>query len=291
MAENFNVENNRFRGSISGNGVDRVPLPVSNAILAERLRKQLPWISDAIPVNDPQIDYVWGAGGAQRPPISYYDYYFTGQDIKVFIDGADEPGMELPLQEFGFNVQQQKKPLYGFWSYNWDAIMRGTRIVAGSFSVVTRYPNLMTDLLSLAAETRQNQKSTYHIRGLDKDETNIQQYWQRNLEDTNGLDTTKNMWSVHPPFNFVVNYGIQSPSITKNAVARQDHLIEQYRNDTAMYTNDNERLVEADATSHSMRILVENVELLGCQIQFTPDGSPCLETYSFIARDLVYPRS
>lgn len=67
-----------------------------------------------------------------KAPHSYFDYYFAGQDIKIYIEGAETPEQgELPMMDFAFNMQQQKTPVYGFWSYTFDAVMKGTRIVSG----------------------------------------------------------------------------------------------------------------------------------------------------------------
>lgn len=60
----------------------------------------------------------------------YYDYYFTGEDVKIYIDGLFDAGDELDIASFAFGITQQKAPLYGFWSYNYDVMMVGTRIVS-----------------------------------------------------------------------------------------------------------------------------------------------------------------
>ena len=48
----------------------------------------------------------------------------------------------------------------------------------------------------------------------------------------------------------------------------------------------NERLVETDPDDHKMRVLLENVELVSKQTEYSPEGDPVIETYSFMARDI-----
>ena len=92
-----------------------------------------------------KLDMLWGGGSSSDPRFTnYYDYYFSGEDIKVYIDGLFSPEYELDIAMFGFNVTQQKQPLYGFWSYNYDTVMQGTRIINGEITVFTRYPRRMT---------------------------------------------------------------------------------------------------------------------------------------------------
>ena len=85
---------------------------------------------------------------------NYYDYYFSGEDIRIYIDGLFSPEDELDIANFAFNVRQEKQPLYGFWSYNYDAMMYGTRIITGEITMFSKYPRRMTELLEKAADVR-----------------------------------------------------------------------------------------------------------------------------------------
>lgn len=220
---------------------------------------------------------------------SYYDYYFTGQDIQVFIDGLTDSADILPIYQFGYNIQQNKQPLYGFWSYTYDYMMRGTRIVTGAFSVITKSPGFMTEKVAKAAKVRAdraNNSTLYPVRGLNEDETNIETYWRRNY-DSNLDAGQKHLFSVHPPFNFVAVYGVQDTSIDfAGGADRAREVRQKFYSSTAMMTDINERLVDSDPDDNTMRILIENVELISRQTEYSPDGEPVMETYSFMARDV-----
>lgn len=275
--------------SPSGSALDRQrSLAVASVV---RQKKELNVYADL----DPELDFHWGSiSGPARNPLTYFDYYFTGQDMKIFIEGADytsisDPGSS-PFVELSFSIQQEKTPVFGAWSYTFDAVMRGTRIVTGMFRLVTTYPNKMTDMLSQAANTRANNRGSLQpIRGLDEKEENIARYWDRNLEQQDQTQPRK-IFSVHPPFNILIEYGIQSTSMSDDPSRRYSQVFQRYHDDTAMYTNTNERLVHAGTGGHETTIVLTNVELTGMQTEYTPDGTVCSEVYSFFAKDQTLPR-
>jgi hypothetical protein len=79
---------------------------------------------------DEDIDLQWGGESVDRNKFNmYYDYYFSGEDVKIYIDGLFDAGYELDIASFSFSIRQEKSPLYGFWSYNFDAVMTGTRLI------------------------------------------------------------------------------------------------------------------------------------------------------------------
>lgn len=220
---------------------------------------------------------------------SYYDYFFTGQDIQVQIDGLTDSQDVLPIYQFGYSIQQNKQPLYGFWSYTYDYMLRGNRIVSGAFSILTKYPGFMTEKVAKAASVRSNRSknaSLYPVRGLNEDESNIEAYWRRNY-DSNLDANQKHLFSIHPPFNLIIIYGVQDTSLSlTTGDQRAEEIRRKYYSSTAMMTDINERLVESDPDDASMRVLIENVELLSRQTEYTPEGDPVMETYSFMARDI-----
>lgn len=236
-----------------------------------------------------QNDSVWaGNPNNKHPDHSYWDYYYTGQDVKVYIDGTEEDSnySDLPIVEFAFNVTQQKQPVFGFWSYNYDAVMRGNRIVNGAFSIATRHPNYMKGALATAAESRSKLKSSYkNARELTEDDRKINKYWGTVLDATSDQE---NLFVVHPPFSFVVVYGIQQYSVDRARYANAFRGRE-FDEDQALFLDTNHRLVEPDTLNYKNRIVLEACELTDVQRSIGPDGQVLIETYSFFARDMVVP--
>lgn len=254
---------------------------------------------EGVSVIDPAVDLVWAAGALEsEAPNSYFDYYFTGQDVKVWIDGLDSPDAwpynDMPIQSFAFNIKQEKTPVFGFWSYTYDTVMRGTRIITGAFSIYTRSPGWMTRALSVAAEARSNKRINYPFAPGTIDERNIDQYWGRNTVGNgakSGRGADRSMFLVHPPFTFVVKYNIQSQSIDGHSAAanrRVKQRLADYGTDNSLFTDTNERLVEGDTSESKLTFAIEAVEITGMQKQYDPSGRPCGEMYTFFAKDMVH---
>lgn len=252
------------------------------------------------PLNE-DIDLKWAGQTDDTEKFNtYYDYYFTGEDVKIYIDGLFDPKYELDILSFAFMIKQEKQPLYGFWSYNYDTMMMGTRIISGEFIIHSRYPGRMTDLLSEAAKKRaayyqgsEDVKIQSNILSNSEslnDEKNIQKYWANSQLDRLSYDSAseeaKNIFSAHPPFNFIVKYGTQEGSVT--TVARNKGTGSEDAFDTLdrlMATDYNERLVQK-TSSNKMDIVLQSVQLLSMATTYQPGGSPLLETYQFLARDM-----
>lgn len=266
-----------------------------------------------------QLDLIWS--GSPTPEKNsfntYYDYFFSGEDIKVYIDGLFSEEYELDIAALSYNVRQEKQPLYGFWSYNFDAMMYGTRIITGEFSVYTRYPRRITDLIEEAARVRSQQpdprendslvrstlrnvdygSSSSSLRSL-KDEKNIQKYWAQSQLDRistdpfskNVVDSGKNIFSAHPPFNFMILYGVEEVSTTaKDYLKAEDKVIESNL-DRMIISDTNERLIKPNTNNQAspMKIVLQEVQLMSMTTAYASGGSPLVENYQFMARDYYF---
>lgn len=232
-------------------------------------------------------------------PLEYYDYFFSGSDVQVTIEGIEEDRGKIPFVNFGYGIQQQKIPVYGLWSYTYDGVLRGTRVVSGSFSVATRGTNYFKNLISEATTSRSRDAGTIAgqfkdlksgfgpSRALTEDDKNIDKYWSRNIDPYLGNDG-RNIFSVHPPFNFVITLGVQLTSANTTMGLGQYDLTDNYEFDN-LYTSDtiskdiNERLTYTPQVARKIRI--EGVELVGLETGYSPDGTPLVDTYEFFARD------
>jgi len=253
-----------------------------------------------------KIDLVWSSG-YDRPNVfsNYYDYYFSGEDIKVYIDGLFGQEDELDIASFAYSVRQEKQPLYGFWSYNYDAVMLGTRIITGEITLFTRYPQRMTDLLKKAANSRMKNPENrslnetivsrmYPSNFNDEDDINLQKYWSmsqldRITSDPNTADIDKNnIFSAHPPFNFVVLYGSEETAISPTGLLRSQDFTPADNLDRMITSDVNERSVRTDDTVAPMKIILQQVNLMNMSTAYTPGGQPVAESYQFIARDYYF---
>ena len=260
---------------------------------AKRLQRYNDWIYD--PTDDTSINYLWNSqDNAGHPDPAYFDYYYTGSDVTVTIDDFQLKDMPIAIDSFAVKIEQEKAPLYGFWNYTYNTTMKGTRMVSGAFSMVTRYPNFLTNIIALSAAFKQKKLENFYVRQSDDDEDNIEKYWRRNQRTDYGLSKSKyqHLFSSHPPFNFIVTYGVQPASITVPAVARTNEILNQYKDARGDFKNLNDRLVPHDGVyteESGYKRIIEDVELVNMATEYDNSGNYCIETYSFFAKDMYYP--
>jgi hypothetical protein len=272
--------------------------------------KGFPFSQNSFDPLDPEIDLVWGGSSREDSRFSsYYDYYFSGEDVKIYIDGLFNPADELEISNFSFSIKQEKQPLYGFWSYNYDAIMYGSRIVAGAFSIFTRHPRRMTELLEKAARIRSESvgaknapdhvistlSSSYESA---EDEINIQKYWARSQLDRITNDpankniypgSNKHIFSAHPPFNLVIIYGVQENGLVAKTAQQQSNGFNKQDNlDRLLTTDHNTRLTKVSNQRVPMKIVLQNVQLTSMSTGYDTSGAPLQEMYEFMSRDIYY---
>lgn len=246
-----------------------------------------------IRLTDPAVDDQWANyHSATKAPKSYFDYYFSGSDMKVYVaELADSTEFgDLPIAMMGFNITQEKVPIYGFWNYTYSQVMRGVRIVEGQIVIAPKYPGYMRSVLAAAASARQENYGELEDDypgsnvGLTEDDQNIEKYWSKHL-DPAAIAQGMNEYSVHPPFNLVIVFGVQNTSVEVDG----DKFID-YENDSALYKDHNQRLVEGFDPNRPTRYILEACELTGMETSYGAGGEVVYEKYSFFAKDIVLPR-
>lgn len=289
--------------------------PFSGYIPYEETVSSRPGIKNLDGTFDPLtagLDLYWAGSSKADPKFSnYYDYFFSGEDVKVYVDGLFEERDELDIAGFGFMIKQEKQAVYGFWSYNFDAIMNGTRVITGQFSIYSRYPRRMTEILEKAAQVRVQTMSgkkdatgVVSVMGSQnesrKDEENIQKYWANSQLDrittdpavaTGSSNNAHNIFSAHPPFNFIIMYGVDDTSLSPIAGSsnKSTASIEQRDNlDRLISTDINERKIKLFGAQKAMKIVLQNVHLMQMSTEYQSGGAPLIETYSFVARDFYF---
>lgn len=253
-----------------------------------------------------KLDLVWSSG-YDRPNVfsNYYDYYFSGEDIKVYIDGLFSQEDELDIVSFAYSIRQEKQPLYGFWSYNYDTVLMGSRLITGEITMFTRYPQRMTDLIKKASAHRmknpEDRSINEHVISRmypsnfnKEDDVNLQKYWSmsqldRITSDPQVADIDKNnIFSAHPPFNFVILYGAEETAISPMGLIRSQDFTPSDDLDRMIVSDVNERSVRTDDTVSPMKVIIQQVNLVNMSTAYTPGGQPVAESYQFIARDFYF---
>jgi hypothetical protein len=258
------------------------------------------------------LDKIWSANANSSEIINpYEDYFFSGEDIKVYIDGLYDPDHELDIASFAFSIRQEKQPLYGFWSYNYDHVLLGTRIITGEISLFTTHPRKMTSLLEEAAKRRQEDaKKTYNSSSRktfsmlrdnftsEQDDINIKQYWSSSQLDrisndpySQDLAYNRNIFSAHPPFNFLILHGVEEVALSPLSGLFDDRTITQNDLSRNMYSDINQRTIRIDDNQNPKKTVIQEVNLMSMTTAYSPGGQPVVESYQFIARDIYFTKA
>ena len=131
-----------------------------------------------------------------------------------------------------------------------------------------------------------------------KDEKNIQKYWSYSQLDRitsdpfskNIVDSNKNIFSAHPPFNFIVMHGIEEVSLSPKDYLNSEERAVEDNLDRMIISDVNERLVRSgtDNKVSPMKTIIQEVQLMSMATNYSAGGSPIVENYQFIARDFYY---
>jgi hypothetical protein len=91
----------------------------------------------------------WGEKNPNISSSAYQKYYFSGNDVCIGIVPFYQKNkiIPIPVTDMTFGISQEKVPIYSAFSYTWDAVAKGTRIVRGEFSIVYTEPNHIGRLL------------------------------------------------------------------------------------------------------------------------------------------------
>jgi hypothetical protein len=276
--------------------------------------------------NDRTVVNRFGLDIPPRP--SLINKYYSGHDVYVFVvRDSDKKLVPIPVTGFQFGISQEKIPIYGAWSYTYDAVSDGSRIVQGQFSLVFTEPNHMGRLLSLAGDPDHNPSDSSITEALDLVDPDgsiksralkKSSIWGSELNDiekaflspssTNpsykGVQSRREaypfgskgspeaLYASHPPFDLLIAFGANpaySQSQFGNDATSFDYEVwaKASRDYLKMTEDMNERNMFDPVQSE--RVYIEDVHLMNSGIAMDTSGQPLVETYSFMARDVSTP--
>ena len=163
-------------------------------------------------------------------------------------------------------------------------------MIQGAFRIATKSTDYMTRVLGKAAENRAAGLSDTRMRPYTVDEQNVENYWGRHIEP--GKNNDNNIFSIHPPFNFVAVYGINDTvfAMPPRPDSQSQYVIDKYNTGYGTLSNDdNHTILEADQENNIMRRIIESVEIIDMQVEYNTSGQVCSEVYTFMARDAYSP--
>lgn len=267
------------------------------------------------------ISNQWPAGPDKN---AYKPYFFAGSDVYVFVVNKDKDIIPIPVSGVGFGVSQQKVPIYGAWSYVYDAVANGTRIVQGQFSIVFTEVNFISKLIG-PQKSPDKSVPNEQLDLVDYDDEIKgrallrESLWTKTV-DPNPTDTIYNpskrsgvvyskraafpfgrdprrigagdwpeaMFSGHHSFDIMIIFGSNIDFID---IDHSNFSYEKWsrmaKDHMKMYDDINDgSLIDP---KRSQRIYIEDVQLTSSGIAADVSGQPIEETYTFFARDVYAP--
>ena len=269
----------------------------------------------------------WGGyGWTGHDTAPYQKYYFSGNDVFVFIEPYGQTRLiPIPITDMGYGISQEKVPIFGYSSYTWDTVARGTRIIRGEFTIVFTKVNFLGRLLGDPSVPDVTQEDIIHpVVLVDEDDelarrkdlrSSIWGYKEggtvyQNATNINSVlyDPTKvqnlgDDGEAAYPFGRKASDGYSeaefaghppfnivvafgdNPSVREIGYSGFNY--EQWKL-TAL--DDYKMALDINESQNvGERVILKNVELMSCGTVLDPSGQPLRESYSFIARDATIP--
>lgn len=214
--------------------------------------------------------------------------YYSGSDIRIYFGDTwvDE------ISGIDFTLQEQVAPIFGYASYTWDKVARGSRYVSGSFSInfkETAY--LQTIMNSLRSDIDKDSATGYFSKAEWDKGLTIEQLLKQNNSNfhtlADNLETA--FWGEGTEVKRVQKQEDTTffyPNYRAEAIAGLDQskLADNGFNIVIAYGGDymSGRAVDSYETVQ----VIMGVQLTGVSQQIGQNGQPIQETYQFIAKDV-----
>lgn len=227
--------------------------------------------------------------------------YFSGANVKVYFGDVwvDQ------IQGISFTLQEQVAPIYGFSSYTFDRISRGSRMVQGQFTIHFTENGYMQSILNRISESF----STYGTKAPAPPQD---QY----IGDINQLQTIKDLLSIKDKQSYKNQmeslkasfWGNNAPSDNSSIVSIKDNDSYYYTpgrdNNTILKDNGFNILIDysPDSNEKDFQDCLNNIStgqssyqtyrsIIGVHIgseaqSIVNNGQVIAQTYQFIAQDL-----
>lgn len=223
-----------------------------------------------------------------------YDYdYYSGVNVSIYIGDVliDE------INHLRFTLEQSKKPVYGYSSYNWNFMAKGTTIVHGSFTINFKESGYLYYILDHVNKNSSIDPVTGEpLLGAPKQSAD-DKILRRNIERIHGPNNNaspsaydlyndlaslddKEFENVAETFEDVV-WGGGSRSMEQ--IARTERRPDYKPQFDIYLTYGN---LEDPSANHTVK-RITGVELVTIGQMIEISGEPIQEAYSFMARDVL----
>lgn len=215
----------------------------------------------------------------------YSANYYSGADIRIYFGDTwvDE------VTSIDFTLQEQVAPIFGYASFTWDRVARGTRFIQGSFSINFKETAYLQMVLNSLSSDIESSSSYFKKSEYDKSmtiEALLEQKGENFYDIANSLEAS--FWG-EGDFNETVQGHKDTTFFYPNSGAtptlNQKTLHETGFNIVVAYGGANMDGRSGNSSHETVQTII-GVQLTSVSQQVGPDGQPIQETYQFIAKDL-----
>lgn len=249
----------------------------------------------------------------EKPKVVGYDYptiqttteyqrfnndYFTGSDIKLYFGDTwvDE------ITGINFSLEEQVQPIFGYASYTFDKVARGTRLIRGNFTINFKesfYLHAVMNSLQSKLKDKQAGKGNVFTEETFKKGLTVEQVIEQANKGRNfgaiadelekafwgksGDASLQNIVNNQPNDTYFYPAERDPSDPTKVLATSQQNLRDNGFNILITYGPYNEKdgvKVAGSATT------IVGVQLTGVSQVIGGDGNPIQEQYEFLAKDL-----
>ena len=226
------------------------------------------------------------------PGKQIYDYdHYSGANVSLYIGDiwVDE------VTSIKYQIEQQKRPIYGYASYHWDFVAKGTSMVTGMFTINFKESGYLYYVLKRIQDAGANahltptelaEGSTSQTNPIDRN--TIERFLEKPLDREKYKDIADIASLPDEKFeNYAEQFedtvwgktGETLDSVTSTEHRRVDHM--DSFDIFIVYGN-----MDDQTSNHTVK-RIQKVELVGQSQLVEVSGEPIQEAYTFLARDVV----
>lgn len=215
--------------------------------------------------------------------------YFAGSDVYLIFNNefADE------IVEIQFALTEQVAPIYGYASYVYDDVARGSRLISGSFRINFRENRYLYNLMQVGEQNYYNERSARKIieEGQKKEFTYIDAEIVNNLLASNQEDKLQDLVDQ----NQSTLWGKASEAVGQSTFSYRPYFTNRMANEEMKRDGFDIVISYGDSAFHPDNItdylpgtvkVINGVQLTGVSQVVAPTGETVLEEYTFLAKDL-----
>jgi hypothetical protein len=225
---------------------------------------------------------------------NYYDYFYSSADAYIYIKSKEE-GMtrnfkDLQFLSIAYSIEQSQKPIYGFWDRTPRAFIPGRSIVVGSFAIPHSYVNRLEEELMNSKGDSYNTKTPLLEKEILKNKYWGTRDWSNipNDPDRQNMDEDykKNIFYAAPMFDISIVYGV-GEDIDYGDSGTTLNTILTKSSSWGGAQDVNYHLLPESYKEKLQRETITGVKITGKEKSINVGGQPIVETYSWIARQVV----